>query len=89
MRSAPTLRVTDPANAFIAVTVRIAGWREVRRLVHWAGCKLEERRTGLITKRFTVTGDERSLNKFVALAWNSELLGRQFRDKNSWEPSDD
>lgn len=75
----PTVKVIDPANAYIAAEARILAWGEMRRIAARSGCRLYEERVGLITKRFTARGDATQLERFVRLAWDSELLGPSFR----------
>lgn len=79
--SYPKVRVIDPANAHISAEVRILGWSEMRDMARRAGCRIFEKRVGLITKKFTMRGSEAELQAFVCAAWDSEILGKQFREE--------
>lgn len=79
MQVAPHITVTDPKNAVFKVELRFGGWPRLREIVDHAECGIVERRTGWITKEFSISGDEAALNRFVSAMWNDDLLGQQFR----------
>lgn len=74
------VKVTGP-NPYISCSARIGAWAELRKLATRSGLKLREERIGLITKRFTLTGDGPELERFAELALDSEVIGRQFREE--------
>lgn len=76
---APRVKITDPARASIAIDACLGVWTKLRDYAHRSGCKLVEKRIGLITKRFTVTGDETALNGFIGRVWHDEYLGPELR----------
>lgn len=79
MSTAPRLKIMDPANAHLSCEIGIGGWSTIRKIADLASCTLVERRVGFITKAFKVSGDAATLNAFVQLMWNDELLGLDFR----------
>lgn len=74
----PRVRVTDDM-AYMACTINWFGWRDIRRICAAAGCGMMERRVGLFTKTFKVTGGQEELSEFVHLAWYDPVLGPSFR----------
>jgi hypothetical protein len=79
MTKAPVLKITGSDPRIIA-DVRILGWKEIRMLAGFARCTVTEKRIGLITKRFEISGNQDQLQQLLAHLWVSPVLGRHFRD---------
>lgn len=63
---------------FVAVTVRFLAWPDVRDCAQSAGCRVEEKRVGLLSKQFKMTGSMGQLERFCELGWKRDIPG--FRD---------
>jgi hypothetical protein len=60
---------------YIAATARFFAWPDIRDCAQSSGCAVEERRVGLISKRFKMTGTIPQLERFCDLAWKRDLPG--------------
>ena len=72
----PHVKFIGPGNdQFIAFTCRFLAWPDVRDCAQSSGCRVEEKRVGLISKRFKLTGNEAQLERFLELCWKRDLPG--------------
>jgi hypothetical protein len=62
-------------DPFVAVTARFLAWPDVRDCAQSSGCKVEEQRVGLLSKRFKMTGSIPQLERFCELSWKRDLPG--------------
>lgn len=81
MRTAPRLSFTGHCDPMIAVTLRLFGWAELRRIVDQAECTVTERWRGLFSKRFEIRGTEAQMQTFLNIVWHSPDLGPTFRNE--------
>lgn len=68
-------RIGLDGEAYIAITARFLAWPDVRDCAQSSGCTVAEKRVGLISKRFKMTGTISQLERFCDLAWKRDLPG--------------
>lgn len=77
--SAPTISNIGP-DPTITCEARILIWDAIRETALKAKCTAcDERRVGLITKRFTIKGSGEAIQKFIDIAWDHPDLSKSFR----------
>ncbi len=60
---------------YIAVTARFLAWPDIRDCAQSSGCRVEEKRVGILSKRFKMTGSIGQLERFCDLGWKRDLPG--------------